>query len=275
MIDFANILFSGPPAHPCNARCYFCIGQQIQARLPQANRDQYPLHGLETFLAIVQSQQVRQVVLTGVNTDPQLYRHEKRLLFHLRERLPPTTVFSLHTNGRLALVKMDIFNRYDKVSLSFPSFNPQTYQRMMRVPIIDLAKLLQSAQTPVKLSCLVTDDNRDEITEYVNHCASLGLRRVVLRKRIGEERSWRQLLGETLNDWQPAGEYRDNPIYQADGIEITLWDFATTTSASVNLFSSGEISQEYHLSAPHPPGVKAGAASGFHRFARQASRDMD
>ena len=66
---------------------------------------------------------IRQVVFTGTTTDPQLYRHEARLLEFLRSQLPPGTQFALHTNGRLALKKMDTFNLYDRVCISFPTFN--------------------------------------------------------------------------------------------------------------------------------------------------------
>ena len=37
MYDFANLLFSGGEDHPCNARCWFCIGKQIGPRLEQNN----------------------------------------------------------------------------------------------------------------------------------------------------------------------------------------------------------------------------------------------
>ena len=49
-------------------------------------------------------------------------------------------------NGLLALKKMEVFNRYDRVTLSFPSFDPTVYQAMMGLPRPpDLAAILARA----------------------------------------------------------------------------------------------------------------------------------
>ena len=129
MYDFANLLFAGP----CNARCYFCIGNEINPALKSNNLDIFPPHNLEAFIKLIWQHQIRQVVFTGTDTDPQLYRHEARLLVHLRKRLPAKTQFSLHTNGRLALRKIETFNQYDRITLSLPSFQPVTQRILLQV----------------------------------------------------------------------------------------------------------------------------------------------
>ena len=142
MADFANILFSGR----CNARCPFCIGRQLDPRLNVDNLDQYPPRNLSRFLEMIRQQNVRQVVLTGTNTDPQLYRYEESLLAFLRGALPAETRFSLHTNGRLALRKIRVFNAYDRVSLSIPSFDPEIYRQVMGVSGVPaVAEILRQA----------------------------------------------------------------------------------------------------------------------------------
>ncbi len=188
MYDFANILFSGP----CNARCPFCIGRQIDPKLNVDNLDLFPPRSLERFLEMVRINRIRQVVVTGTNTDPQLYTYEAQLLVYLRAVLPPEVRFSLHTNGRLALCKLDVFNSYDRVAISLPSFNEKIYRQMMGVPgVPDLAAILNRARIPVKISCVVTRHNRAEIGDFLEACHSLGVRRVVLRKLFGELQSWR------------------------------------------------------------------------------------
>ena len=68
--DFANILFAGP----CNARCPFCIGRQIDPRLSVNNLREFPPRNLDRFVELILDHAIKQVVFTGTTTDPQLYR---------------------------------------------------------------------------------------------------------------------------------------------------------------------------------------------------------
>jgi MoaA/NifB/PqqE/SkfB family radical SAM enzyme len=243
-IDFANILFAGP----CNACCPACIGRQISPHLSQNNLDEFPPRNLDKFIEMIRQENIAQVVLSGTTTDPQLYRYEARLLVLLRHSLPAATQLSLHTNGRMALKKISLFNQYDRVSLSFPSFDAQTYRRMMGVPHPPyLAVILREARVPVKISYLVTNVNLQEIPDFLENCHRLGVRRVVFRKLFSEKRSWEELIPTRSVGFSARGNYRGNPIYDHGGIEVTLWDFNATESTCINLFSTGQISREYKL----------------------------
>jgi len=239
MYDFANILFAGP----CTARCPFCIGRQIDPRLSVNNLDEFPPRNLDRFVEMIREHAIPQVVLTGTTTDPQLYRHEARLLDRLRKRLPSGTQISLHTNGRLALKQIDVFNQYDRACVSFPTFDPLTYEKLMGVRgVPDLAALLERARIPVKISCVITADNYAQLSDFLARCHALGVRRMVLRHLFGDDRSWP--LPEQL---QPRGAYRGQLIYDYRGLEVTVWRFEGSASTSINLFSDGTISQSYLL----------------------------
>jgi MoaA/NifB/PqqE/SkfB family radical SAM enzyme len=197
---------------------------------------------------MIRKYKIRQVVFTGTNTDPQLYQYEARLLTHLREQLPPETQFSLHTNGRLVINKIESFNQYDRAAVSLPSFEPNTYKQMMGVPgPPDLEEILRRARIPVKISCLVTAENKAEFPLFLDNCHQLGVRRVVLRKRFGVMLPWDALISIQELALTPRFEYRTNPVYDFQGMEVTLWDFDQSTSKSINLFASGLISSSYHL----------------------------
>ncbi|HRP70832.1 MAG TPA: hypothetical protein PLY93_15010, partial [Turneriella sp.] len=45
----------------------------------------------------------------------------------------------------------------------------------------------------------------------------------------------------------PQRYYRRKPVYRIHGMEVTWWNFSTTTSRSINLFSDGTISENYLL----------------------------
>ncbi len=240
-MDFANILFGGA----CNRRCPFCIGQRLPQALQQSNLDLFPLHNLDSFVQAVDREKIGQIVMTGTTTDPQLYRHEIRLLDYLRASLPGRT-FSLHSNGVMALRKLDAFNHYDKVCLSFPSFQPATYARMMGSPRVpDLTGILAAARVPVKLSCLVNEDNRAELPSFLERCQALGVERLVLRYLFGETRRWQLIQGE------PTRFFRRNPVYQLGQMEVTVWSFDDTSARSLNLFPDGTLSDRYLLTEAH------------------------
>ncbi len=246
MYDFANLLFAGP----CSARCYFCIGQQIDRKLNQPNLDRYPLPGLDKWVEAIWQERIPQVIFTGSNTDPQLYLFEARLLADLRQRLPPEVQFSLHTNGRQALHKIALFNQYDRAAISFPSFDPDVYIRMMGVPRPpDLEGILTRARIPVKLSCLVDENNAPQMGAYLQRCQELGVRRVALRKLYGDRRSWNAWFDPAALGWEARGSYRGNPVFDWQGMEVTLWDFALSESRSLNLFADGTLSTQYLLTS--------------------------
>ena len=53
--------------------------------------------------------------------------------------------------------------------------------------------------------------------------------------------------GNSLSGPTPVGVYRDNPVYNYAGMEVTYWRSDRTTSTSLNLSSDGSISAEYLL----------------------------
>lgn len=236
---FANILFAGP----CNRSCPWCIGEQLPAHVNASNLDVYPPRGLDAFVDAVNAHRVREIVFTGTVSDPQLYAHERRLLDHLRARLHPAARISVHTNGALALRKMDVFNAYDRACISLPSFVPATYRAMMgqgRVP--DLAAILAASKIPVKVSCVLDTPNLAEIDGFLARCAALGVRRVVLRRLFGETRRLSVLEGRA-----PVGSFQGNPVYDVGGMEVTYWDFDDARFRSLNLFADGTLGDAYRL----------------------------
>jgi hypothetical protein len=73
---------------------------------------------------------------------------------------------------------------------------------------------------------------------------------VVLRKRYAETREWHILQGI-----KPKCYFLNNPVYHIEGVEVTYWDFETTTGTSLNLFADGTLSTTYLLAKT--PEIKA------------------
>ncbi len=253
--DFANILFAGP----CNRACPWCIGKQLPSSVNQNNLDRWPLLGLDAFVEKVNTHQIREIVTTGTVSDPQLYKYEGRLLDELRTRLHTGTRYSVHTNGVRALKKLDVFNSYDRACISFPSFEPATYARMMgSTDVPDLALIVERAEIPVKVSCVLDEPNLAELREFLTRCHTVGVRRVVVRKLFGESRDFldqalthssravRDSLG-ILRELPVVRHFKGNPVMDLDGMEVTYWTFSDATCKSINLFADGTLGEQYLL----------------------------
>jgi hypothetical protein len=143
---------------------------------------------------------------------------------------------------------MEVFNQYNRVCISFPSFNPDTYQKTTgasRVP--DLAEIVRQAQVPVKVSCLINEHNVGEVDEFLERCRDTGIERLVFRQMYGDTREW-----GILGNLPQVSVHRHNPVYDYEGMEVTYWNFYQTTSQSLNLFSDGTISPHYLLTRAKP-----------------------
>lgn len=239
MYDFANILFAGP----CNRACPWCIGKLIPSRVSVNNLRVFPPLGLDAFIEAVNEHEITQIVFTGTTTDPQLYRHEAKLIALLRERLHPGARFSVHTNGVLALRKMEVLNLYDRACISFPSFDQDIYEKMMgsrHVP--DLECIVREARIPIKVSCVVNEHNAESVPAFLAECHRIGVKRLVLRKLYRETRHWDLLAGLPI-----TGAFRGNPVADFHGMEVTYWDFDESRCTSINLFPDGTLGTSYLL----------------------------
>ena len=239
MFDFANILFAGP----CNRACPWCIGKRLPVEVNRSNLDLWPLRNLPGFIARVNEEKVPEVVLTGTVTDPHLYRYERELIEELRRRLHPGARISIHTNGVLSLKKLSVFNLYDRAAISFPSFERGIYEKLMgsrHVP--DLARILERAAIPVKVSAVVNEHNESGVEEFLERCRAIGVLRLVLRRLFGDKRPW-----PAIDGLEPKSRYRGNPVMDFRGMEVTLWSFEASTCRSLNLFADGTLGTSYLL----------------------------
>jgi hypothetical protein len=236
--SFGNILLSGP----CNLACPLCIGAQVHSSERLNNLDRWPLLGLQRFAALLLDRGIREISLTGVDTEPMLYRHGPALLAWLRRTLPGSRI-SLHTNGTLILRNPALFNSFDRATISVPSLVPRTCLAMTGTPrVLDLARIVSIATIPIKVSTLVTRDNADEVPALLRRCCSLGIRRAVLRKPWQVSSPVDPLPGRS-----PVRFFAGNPVFEVEGMEVTIWDFHRTALPCVNLHADGAVDTEYEL----------------------------
>jgi len=237
--EFGNILFSGP----CNQKCPFCIGHQL-LKTPNNLRKE-TLNNLDEFISLIKQSKTSKIILTGTRTDPQLYKYEEQLLNRLRNDLPNVHI-SLHTNGLLAIPKMKTFRMYDSCTMSINSFQPETYRKLHGIKQMPNLKtiLKEASNVPIKLSCVLTEDNIHQVDEYLQTAQQLGIKRIALRHLYGDDRRWPIA---AFQNKQPIKYHQSNPVYDFDGLQVTHWIFDKTSGRSLNLFSDGTLSDEYLL----------------------------
>jgi len=223
------------------------------------NLRSYPLKNIDRFIQVLRDSCTNKVIMTGTRTDPQLYKHEEKLIQHIRQELPGVHI-SLHTNGLLAPAKIDVFNMYDSSTISINSFRQETYHKLHGVnQMPDLRYIISNApRVAVKLSCVLTEDNVDEVGEYLEIARSLGIRRVALRHVYGDSRRWPVL---AFAQRTPVKLHQSNPVYDLGGLEVTHWIFDKTSGHSLNLFSDGTLSAEYLLTKAPNQALLAHAAA--------------
>lgn len=233
----ANILLSGR----CNLRCPACIGQQAGRALPD-NLGCFPLAGMARFEARLRRLGIREVTLTGTNTDPLLHTRLEEVVARLQARVAGVRL-NMHTNGVLALKRLEVIRRCHRMCISLPSFEPETCRAMTGSPrVLDLERIVQSAGIPVKVSVLLSRHNLAQVPSILARCQAAGVGRVVLRQ------PWPgPPLCVALGEAAPARWFAGNPVYHLDGMEVTVWNFGETRLPCLNLFSDGSMSHAYLL----------------------------
>lgn len=246
LASFANILF----AWKCNAFCPDCIGKQVDVALNKNNLTLWPLHNLDEFVAILQEHKVKEVSFTGTITDPMLYQHQERLIDYLRRQVDWIRL-SLHTNGRLATKNIDIFNLYDRASVSMPSFDEEIYRFIMGTGWVPkLEHILSKSKIPIKVSTLIHPLNRSTMSNFVRQCEEKWVKRLVLRRLYGEKKSIDNLINLHDLDLCEKGSFMNNRVVKYHDMEITFWEFENTQNKCFNLFADGTISDEYLIAKP-------------------------
>lgn len=235
MYDYASILFSGK----CNARCSTCVGKLPEFADVSKNLNSRNLRGLDRFIEKSRDEGIRYISLSGVNVDPQQYKFEADLIKKLRAELPDA-ILSLHTNGRKALPKLDEFNSYDRATLSFASYNPDSYRAVMGVKLIDIEEVVRNSAIPIKLSMLLTEHNQEEFREYIRKTKELGIDRITIRKLVDREKEFDILTEET-----PIKYIFGNPVYKINDVEVTVWDYTKSTVKGLYLFPDGSLRDSF------------------------------
>ncbi len=244
---FANIHLSGP----CNRKCYFCIGQHMMALDSFNNLNKWPLKYIGAFLYLCLSENINLINLTGTNTDPMLYKRHEHLVGMIRKILPDSRI-GIRTNGVEILNKLDDWLLYDHGSISFPSFNPEIYEKIMGGSPPDMVAIFKATPSSMDLKVnivLCPEITTTDLLSTIWKLGEIGYKKINLREPYGQPH-----LGDPIGKLPGAYPMPDKygmPVYLIMGVEVTYWDVHYVEVESLNLYASGKISADYPITRGH------------------------
>lgn len=120
--SFANINLLGK----CNARCYFCLGLDIENEIKNVNN--LHTHFLEwqnfdKFIKLCKEHRIKKIYLTGQSADGLQYSYLDELVVFLQEKHGFDV--GVRSNGYLALEKMESIKKMrEEIGYTINSLNP-------------------------------------------------------------------------------------------------------------------------------------------------------
>lgn len=253
---FANIHLSGP----CNRKCYFCIGQHMMALDGFNTLDTFPLPGWGEFVERCKARDVREVYLTGTNTDPLLYRHIPSLAAVVQSDIGAR--LGVRTNAVTGLASLQHFSMG---SVTVCSFDPGVYRAMMgrgSPPNLRVALDYAKHWTPaLKVNVVLGPENVEsgDLWATLTQLRSLGVQRVNLREPYGQPHVGDPCAGRLVRE----GDRLGMPVYDYGGMDVLYWDVHYCEVESVNLYASGRVSETYPITAGHVEGGEVHEQAAF------------
>ena len=244
---FGNIHLSGP----CNRACYFCIGQHMMALDPLNNLDTWPLKNIDLFVDECQEHGINEINITGSNTDPLLYQHTRKLREYLDAHIPNLKL-GLRTNGVVS--RPELWQYYDKGSISLTSFNKEIYKKTMGCGAPpNIRRILEINEGKnIKVNIVLCPEilENGDLFDTIYRLERLGIQTINVREPYGQPH-----IGNPLKDLSEVESKFGMPTYGLlkSFTTVTYWDVHYVEVESVNLYANGEVSTTYPVSKGHCP----------------------
>jgi len=245
---FGNIHLSGP----CNRACYFCIGQHMMALDPLNNLDTWPLENIDLFVDECREHGITEINVTGSNTDPLLYKRTHQLRAYLDKTIPNLRL-GLRTNG--AVIRPDIWQFYDKGSISITSLNKELYRKTMGCGTPpNIRRILEiNKGKDIKVNIVLCPETVEtgDVLDTIYRLARMGIQTINVREPYGQPHIGNPLEG-VLSEIDSVYGMTTYGLIKSF-TTVTYWDVHYVEVESVNLYANGEVSTTYPVSKGHCP----------------------
>ena len=252
--SFANINLLGT----CNMNCYFCLGKDLEEEFSKTKSENIHFSewkNLDKFLLFCKRNNIKNIYITGQNTDPLLYQYLKELIEFLQKDMEFSV--GVRTNGLLAAGLLDVLNLCKRtVGYTIHSFNKESYKKITGIEIFPDWKYILSNTKNSRVSIVVNRYNFEELLDLIKFAASfdnvkyIQLRRVSTDTRKDLLRLDAELFEKIAESFKKMGESRNfagAEIISLFGKDVVLWRTVKTRANSFNYYTDGIFTDEYFI----------------------------
>lgn len=254
--SFANLNLLGR----CNVGCYFCLGEDLhdtfgKFRHTKVHFSEWP--NLPEFLRDVKEAGIRNVYITGQNTDSLLYAHLDGLIEWLQGHWRFDV--GIRTNGYLAERHFKTLCKCRRsVGYSIHSLDPETnYLIMRRRDIPDWETIIPNSGERVRVQIVATRYNHDQILDIIRYAAKfpnvgyVQVRRISTDHRYDELGEDQLVFAEKLKEVNASFPRMDDfhlaPQYYMFGKRVCWWATVRTSIGSYNYYTDGTVNKDYFV----------------------------
>lgn len=252
---FANINLLGK----CNVDCYFCLGKDIDGAFSQQNQLNVPFQdwaNFEEFLTRCREANIKNLYVTGQNTDSLLYPHLNSLLDYLQGDW--NFDVGLRTNGYRALQNLETIRKCRRnVGYSIHSLTPETNWEIMRRRDIPDWQAIIPATPNCRVSIVLNRYNASEYFDLLRYISAFPNVKYIQTRRICTDiredfllpdvTVYEQVFDEVQKMYPQTGEFYSAECFEIFGKEVVFWRTVKTTIDSFNYYTDGTINDEYFV----------------------------
>ena len=253
--SFANINLLGK----CNARCFFCLGEDIPELLGKHDQTKVfyaQWDNLGPFLDRCKAEGVKKIYVTGQNTDSLLYKYLPELVEYLHRQ---DFQVGLRTNGYKALECLSTINQCElSTGYSIHTTNPLTQKMILgRSDLPDWGTIIPATLRP-RVSIVLNRCNEGEFFSLLRYISQFKNVRYVQVRRVSTDTRLEYLLSDIASYERTYSKVReifplksrfagDAEVYDIYGMDVVFWRTVLTSVNSLNYFTDGTISDLYFV----------------------------
>lgn len=260
---FANINLLGK----CNVDCFFCLGKDLSEHFDKYNqlKDHYiGWRNFAKFVYLCKKDGIKNIYITGQNTDALLYSELKGLIRFLQKAHGFNV--GIRTNGYMFEKNLEknpmlistVNNCKASVGISIHTLNPDTNMKIMGTKHIPDWDWILPQINNLRISIVINRYNHVEVVASLLAYLSQykNIRYIQLRKvstdtryeQLEEDMKAFDLVSKYIHqENEPTGKFYDADVFEIMGKEVVLWPTVSTSINSYNYFTDGTISKEYFI----------------------------
>lgn len=251
--SFANINLLGK----CNANCYFCLGKDLIKEFSGKNHIETHFNNWKNFnkfLDICNQFSIKNIYITGQNTDSLMYFYLEEIIDFLQEN---NFDVGLRTNGILALDKIDIINKCNRrIGYSIHSLWDSTNKKI-GLPITPNWNEILEKTHKCRVSIVINRYNHEELSGLITFLSKfknvkyIQVRCVSTDKRedllFNDARIFNDLLKSYQSKYEEKESFKGASRFIILNKEVIFWKTIATNANSINYFTDGIISKQYFI----------------------------